>query len=265
MTLVLTELTRFGIAMAADSAITFHEPLLSGSSRSRVVMGAKKLQLIPKINAGISVWGQGSIDVDDQEIYMDTWIEHFIAEREDDYDSLGHFATLLASEINNNIQPINVTQNPFGTVGFHLAGFVDFKGEPMQTFYHVHNARSQALEIRGEKVADPSIINANHDFPPQMAREFSGRLVWYRTRNGDLRIYNNLFGLLEGFLRRIGSETNIVIPHTTSIEDRAEWLKFQIKTMAELYEFSNLEARTIGGDVATLTITADGTVDFHEC
>ena len=250
--------------MAADSAITFREPLPSGSSRPRVVMGAKKLQLIPKLNAGISIWGQGSIDIDDQEIFMDTWIKKLIAEREDDYDSLESFATLLASETNNHIQPIDVTQDPFGTVGFHLAGFVDFKGEPLQTFYHVHNGRSQALEIRGDTVADPSVINANHDFPPHMAIELSGRLVWYRTRNGDLRIYNRLFGLLEDFLRHVERESHIVIPHSTSITDRANWLKFQIKTMAELYEFSNLEARTIGGNIATLTITAEGTMNFRE-
>ena len=264
MTLVLSELTRFGIAMAADSAITFSEPLPTGDSRLRVVIGANKLQVIPKLNAGISIWGKGSIIVGDDVIQMDTWIENLIAEREDDYDSLGSLATLLASEANNHIRPIDVSQEPGGTVGFHLAGFVDYEGEPRQTFYHVHNGRSQALEIRGETVADPSIINANHDFPPYMARELSGRLVWYRTGNGDLRIYNPVIRLLERFLRRIGQETHIVIPNSTSITDRAEWLKFQIKTMAELYEFSNLEARTIGGDIATLTISADGTMDFRE-
>lgn len=264
MTLVLSELSRFGIAMAADSAITFHEFLPTGESRLRVVLGAKKLQLIPKLNAGISVWGQGSIRIGDDVINIDTWIENIITEKEDDYDSLDSFANLLASEIRTFIQPIDVSHNPWGTVGFHLAGFVDYEGEPTQTFYHIHNGRSQALEMRGETVDDPSIVNANHDFPPNMARAFSGRLVWYRTRNGDLRIYNRLFGLLEQFLRRIERETHIVIPHSTSIADRAEWLKFQIKTMAELYEFSNLEARTIGGDIATLTIIADGTVDFRE-
>lgn len=264
MTLVLSELSRFGIAMAADSAITFLEPLPSGNSRLRVVMDANKLQLIPKLNAGISVWGQGSVRVGDDVIQMDTWIENFIAEKEDDYDSLDSFANLLASEARNYVQPIDVSQHPWGTVGFHLAGFVDYEGEPTPTFYHIHNGRSQALEMRGEIVDDPSVINANHDFPPYMARAFSGRLLWYRTRNGDLRIYNRLFGLLEAFLRGLERESQIVVPHSTSITDRARWLKFQIKTMAELYEFSNLEVRVIGGDIATLTITVDGTIDFHE-
>lgn len=257
MTLLLTEITRFGIAMAADSAITFREPLPAGGTRIRVVRGANKLQEIPRLNAGISMWGQGSFRMGDDVINMDTWIENLITEREDDYDSLENFATLLASEINNHVQPIDVTQDPFGTVGFHLAGFVDFEGESLQTFYHVHNGRSQALEMRGEPVANPSVVNANHDFPPHMAIELSGRLVWYRTRNGDLQIYNRLWGLLEAFLRNFERESHIVIPHSTSITDRSDWLKFQIKTMAELYAFGNLE-RTIGGDIATLTITADG-------
>ena len=264
MTLVLSEISKFGIAMAADSAITFRELLPSGNSRLRVVMGAKKLQVIPKINAGISTWGQGSVRVGDDVIQMDTWIENFIAEKEDDYDSLESFANLLESEARNYIQPIDVSQYPWGTVGFHLAGFVDYEGDSTPTFYHIHNGRSQALEMRGEIVDDPSVVNANHDFPPSFARAFSERLLWYRTRNGDLRIYNRLFGILEAFLRKLERESQIVIPYPTSITDRARWLKFQIKTMAELYEFSNLRTKVIGGDIATLMISAEGTIDFYE-
>ena len=99
MTLILTELTRFGIAMAADSAITFREPLPGGGTRIRVVRGANKLQVIPELNAEISIWGTGSLRMGDDIINMDTWIENLITEREDDYESLDEFANLLVSEI----------------------------------------------------------------------------------------------------------------------------------------------------------------------
>lgn len=36
----------------------------------------------------------------------------------------------MALEARNYIQPIHVSQRRWGTVGFHLAGFVDYDGEP---------------------------------------------------------------------------------------------------------------------------------------
>jgi len=52
MTLVLSEVSYFGVAMAADSAVTF--------GTGRVYIGAQKLLRVPQIDAGLSVWGRGT-------------------------------------------------------------------------------------------------------------------------------------------------------------------------------------------------------------
>jgi hypothetical protein len=55
MTLIITELSQFGIAMAADSAVTYTD---SNTGRSWAVPNAaKKLQSIPYLKAGVSCWG----------------------------------------------------------------------------------------------------------------------------------------------------------------------------------------------------------------
>ncbi len=57
MTLVLTEISKTGIAMAADSALTKDRPLPGKQVNvPRVYTGAKKLFQIPKLKAGISIW-----------------------------------------------------------------------------------------------------------------------------------------------------------------------------------------------------------------
>ena len=56
MTLIITELSKFGITMAADTAVTMQ---ISGVTR--VLVGVRKLQPIEKLNAGISIWGHGMI------------------------------------------------------------------------------------------------------------------------------------------------------------------------------------------------------------
>ena len=54
MTLVITELSNVGIAMAADSAITI-------TKKGRIIgiapKGWKKLLRVPKIKAAVSYWG----------------------------------------------------------------------------------------------------------------------------------------------------------------------------------------------------------------
>ena len=261
MTLILTEITRFGIAMSADSAVTRHEPLPGGQYVPKVLLGIKKLQKIPKLQAGVSIWGQGRIN----DVRTDIWLENFIRTREDEYDTIGDFAILLQKELRMHIPDIDVTvpANEWGTIGFHLAGFVEWEGEIIPTFYHIHNGRSQALEERGIMI-NPKRINANHDLPPQLARELIEQGIVYTTHNGDYRIYVELFSFLRDFFRNLATRRRVIIPYSRSLKDRAEWLKFQIKTMADLYSFSNLPVSVIGGDIATLTISAEEGITSYE-
>jgi len=54
MTLILTQLSQAGIAMAADSAISF---LVNGKLATKEQQNWNKLLRVPRIKAGISYWG----------------------------------------------------------------------------------------------------------------------------------------------------------------------------------------------------------------
>jgi hypothetical protein len=205
------------------------------------------------LNAGVSVWGQGSIDTTPTDI----WLQDFIDNQKANYNSISDFATLLQNELRQHISPINIQTDPFGTIGFHLAGFVDHKGTPTPTFYHVHNGTSTALSARGITI-NPAIINANHDLPPQMAQPLISSGGVYITRNGDFTIYAALFQHLNTFLQALSQYRILTIPHSRDLSERAEWLRFQIRTMSELYRLSNMHLPTIGGKIDTLLITPKG-------
>jgi hypothetical protein len=260
MTLILTEISQFGIAMAADSAVTEEIQTLRGTHEYRVLTGVHKLQVIDKLNAGISVWGQGEITIGRDKIYTDVWLRDFIRNQEANYNSLSDFATLLQNELRNHIAPINVTLKPLGTIGFHLAGYVDYNHQHTPTFYHIHNGISQALSARRITI-DPTIINANHDLPPDLAQQHLLQGRAYITRNGDFTTYAALFGHLGDFLQDMRQHGGLTIPHSRNLRERAEWLRFQITTMSELYQLSNLHLPTIGGKIDTLLITSDGIDD----
>src|SRR5665213_500892 len=92
MTLILTELTPFGIAMAADSAVTFTHPTTGYSFVQP--NAAAKLQSIPSLNAGVSCWGIGAIE----DAPTDEWLAAFILQNAQ-VPSIGAFAAALASAL----------------------------------------------------------------------------------------------------------------------------------------------------------------------
>lgn len=245
MTLVLTELSPFGVAMAADSAVTTTHPE-TGLTHAQPD-AAQKLHGVSHLNAGVSCWGLGTIG----STPTDRWLSRFISETEG-FSGLGSFAEELERRLNDQ-----VGANPEGAprLGFHVSGFVDYQGRPTPSFYHVHDGPSTALLRRGITV-DPHRFNANHDCPPQRYRALidSGKMPI--TRNGDYQLYAQMFQLLEGLFSAL-RQSGVVIPSSQTLGDRAEYLVFQIRVMAELYRLSNL-VPGIGGRIHFLTIGPTG-------
>jgi hypothetical protein len=268
MTLALTEISPFGIAMAADSAVTITCNTKVGNV-TRVLTGVRKLQAIEKLHAGISVWGTGSVDGLDSDI----WLDRFIRERENEYSSLNDFAILLQNELRNHLLPIDVAKSPGGTIGFHLAGFVESDGTRAPTFYHIHNGRSQKLEMRGE-IIDGSIVNANHDIPPEEGRRIQDSDGVCVIHNGDYHIYKEVFDYLHNFFGELEEKTKgqLLLPYSACLADRVDWLRFQMATISALYNFAGhrtatreiIKLPTIGGPITTLAISrSDGEIESY--
>lgn len=255
MTLVLSQLTPYGIAMAADTAISvkFEYP---DRTLERTYTNAKKLQEIPQLNAGISWWGEGRIDG----VFADLWLERFISQSS--AEDLEEFAVSLQNELRRlgftipDNAPTHILR--YGTIGFHLAGFVDYNSRRVPTLYHIHNGRSDVYPD-----IDPHIVNANHDFPPSRVIEFWSRRMWPGLRNGDFLPYAVLSNHLSEFFRELHENIQIdgrpfQIPYpTNSIDSISKFLRFNIRLVREIYALSNYPP-IIGGKVITLTISEDG-------
>ncbi len=237
-TLVLTELSKYGVAMAADTALTQNTP--RGDARSlerRVYHGAMKLRPIPKIVAGVSVWGEGKIGTVDTDI----WLRDFIGSHEPDYTDLETFARLLKDSL-NTIIGVPEQEKHNAPLGFHLAGFRDTDAGRLPCFYHIHN-----------KTKDGAFF-ASLDRPPQAY----GEGIYCVTRNGDYHVYAELFTMIENYFTEL-RHRGLRLPFPEDLGMRAEYLRFQIKTIAEIYRLSNM-IPWIGGPITTLTISENG---FH--
>lgn len=244
--------------MAADSALTQTMALPNGNFTYCVLTGVHKLQVIDKLNAGISIWGLGAIPPNNTQ--TDVWLQDFINNHRANYNSLDGFAILLQNELRRCIPPINVDSDSLGTIGFHLAGYVDYNGHKTPTLYHIHNGVS-IVALRGVQI-NPTLVNANHDLPPNFVQQqFSEGKELPLYRNGDWTTYDSFFNNVSEFLEGLSQQSGLTIPHSRNLKERAEWFRFQIRTMSELYRLSNLHLPTIGGKVDTLIITPNGVDD----
>lgn len=260
MTLILTEVSRHGVAMAADSALTF--------SSGRSFYGAQKLLPIPQLNAGISIWGNYTI----ANKYADIWTQDFIANTVNSNATLWDTANLLAEKLNS----------AFGAViqermGFHIAGFDTKSGIRGPAFYHVHNGHYKIDLQFGQIIITPREtppireFRAEQDRPPMIYKENQFEL----TGNGD-------FVLLAYFRTAIQEKIEIELkqlagfkfPYPDALSTRGEYIRFLIQTTAEIYRLSSHRLRilpqpttagetSIGGPITVLTISDQGIESFY--
>ena len=262
MTLVLTELSNAGIAMAADSAIT-------RLSRGRIIevdqQGWTKLLRVPKINAAISYWGMiGSVT----QMQFDIWLQRVIAD-EDNYDSLEEFAGYVASTLNHacNNQPLNDGED----VGIHVAGFYRWDdGVHRPVFYHVHNGHGR-FNVRENRDDSGRLVSVNpvwqsnprklfevHQDFPYTSKPMEESLVYlqngYITRNGAFFIYAVLWQQMQYAFQYINLIPNVALPRDPSnINSRKGFLHTMLEMMIQFYRCSN-QSRIVGGTVTSLGI-----------
>ncbi len=244
MTLIITELSKFGIVMVADSAVTFTEILPNGNQFPHVLNGAQKLQAIPYLKAGISVWGLGSIPIRNGNLSTDVWINDFI-ERHSRVTVLSELADSLAQELKESVGEY---QSP---VGFHLAGFVDVENQKLPTFYHVRNVDGTFAHYELHEFI------TGQDFPPRALANNES----YITRNGDYGAYAVLATAVQSALPIIQNGIGIKIPHP-SLQGRIAYHSAWIKFVSELYASSGL-LRTIGGSISALGIYPNGQIIYY--
>ncbi len=131
MTLVLTEVSPLGVAMAADSALTW--------SNGRSFSGAQKLIPAVQVNAGFSIWGNFTVG----NRYADEWLQAFISRNIRTGDGLWGIAQSLAQELNRSFDhPITEM------MGIHVAGYDTKDRVYGPAFYHVHNGHAPGFGFK---------------------------------------------------------------------------------------------------------------------
>ena len=269
MTLILTEVSKRGIAMVTDSAISMRR---RGRIETVDQQHWKKLLKVERIKAGISYWGSIGYITRNARGKFDEWLERRI--ENGPYTDLPSLADYLAKEMNKATggRPI-----PDPT-GVHVAGFHPWSdGTQRPTFFHVHNGHGelgwtqQVSTTNGEQIlfkptyepAEPRRLFERHNDFPKEDRNLADNLLLlnngYITRNGDYSAYIVISEAIGVACNYLNTFQNVSIPRKSDdIGVRVGFLKLVMETVINIYKCSSLP-RVIGGKVHTLGIKSDGT------
>jgi hypothetical protein len=237
MTLILTELSEHGVAMAADAALTKYA--VSEGGTPEVSHDVVKLHQIKELSAGISFYGSGLIG----DARTDVWVADFIRRIASNHTSMNSFGLALANELNSIIPPVKLQT----TLGFHLAGFEQGEKDKLPTAYQIFNGTPDGTFKCFQKYA------------PYQYQHGARNIL----RGGDAAVYTSVFELLEKYLwmMRTAGPERLVVPYPDNLRMRCEYLRFEIVTVSNIYILSN-QVASIGGPVTTLSISSKGIEDY---
>ncbi len=271
MTLILSQVSKDGIAMAADCAVTERFPpewdwtLASGAMVPDTIRtGAQKLVPIDAIDAAVSVWGCGTVgtlDCPNAWVPIDKFLRDFAENMVSDGESLEEVGTRLACLVNKRMGD---NRDP---MGFHLAGYVEQKGRRFPALYHIHRGHRDELPEPLKLYRDwpfESMTKTGKSLDEALAYIDGGGFVW--LRNGDFKVYAVFAEYLNCLMNRLQKEMDFICPHykerrfRDELEARGRYLKVQIETICEFYRLSNRD-ETIAKPVSWLTISPCGIQD----
>jgi hypothetical protein len=269
VTLLLTECSASGVAMAADSAITMID------AKGRVVEVDKrewrKVLRAPKIIAAVGYWGViGKIH---QKGRFDDWLRRIMGQPT--YSDLPSLAATLADALNNACGSKPLADGD--SAGLHVAGFHPWDdGKCRPFFFHVHNGPGyvriqeikqplpqgeRLIEVRPQLVTGPrDLFKLHQDFPREDAslqQNLEMLEGGYITRNGDFFYYSVVWDALQRSFNYLNLIPEFSIPRDRSLGARLGLLHAALETTVRVYRCSN-QSKIVGGKVTSEAIGPNG-------
>lgn len=253
MTLVLSEVSKFGVVMVADSAITTthneDEKLPSGEKIPKYVrLGSEKVKRIPKYPAGISFYGMGRIAGLPTDIWMEDYLKHEIK----DALTLDQVGERFTETVNETF--FKHKQHDLG--GFHFGAVVDAGTDhAYPILYHIFRDKNDE-PFRLQK-DNPD----GRDIPIDRWRSHLDLGHTYYLRNGLHEPFAVLQDRIFDAMYELTGRYGIQVPYPPTLTVHERFDRLQLGLMCDLISMSNHIA-SVGRPITSLTIDLDGNVNF---
>ena len=123
MSLVVSDISSYGIIMVGDSAVT-----RKSNGNKSYHGGCVKVQFCKKSRIGFAIWGRADVGA----IRMDQWLQNFVANHTHDGENIVTVGERLATTLNAELAK---SDNKYFRRGIQLSGYVG----KTPVLYHVHS------------------------------------------------------------------------------------------------------------------------------
>jgi hypothetical protein len=240
MTLVVSDISRHGIIMVGDSAVTVER----GGVKTATA-GAYKVQYAKAANIGFALWGNAGVD----HRRIDCWLEEFIRDQVKADDSVEDTGQKIVSSLNPILSKSGRQWKDL-VRGIHIAGYRD--GLPVLFHAHCGHDTEPAHELR-----------LYHDYPDDQkwSESHFRSLLNYgfiHLRNGYHPLFGPLFQQALGYAAQLRAGFNIQLPHP-SLEGRFEFYKLLVRFVAGTLIASKLHP-AVNDKLSAIAFDANGIV-----
>lgn len=240
MTLVVTEVSKHGIVMVGDSAVTMRN---RSSGKLSVKANAVKVLYSEAANIGFTLWGAASVG----NYRLDYWMDDFVDSEVHNGDTVVSVGEKLNTAL--NLRDTEWEQN---VKGIHVAGFMD--GVPV--LYHVHCDRENE---------PPHELRLYRDYPDDLGLSLSQFRVALEEQDGIAHLRNGyhthfavLYDAIERFAGGLGKVFGSEFPHP-SLHGRLKYYELLVKTVAGALEASH-EHQGVNSELSSIAFTSSGLV-----
>lgn len=220
MTLVVSEISKHGVVMVGDSAITYSNAGIAVG----VGEGAAKVQYSDMANIGFAIWGNAVV----QGQQLDGWLKDFIdstIKNNEDLESVGQrLAAQLRSELEKEHKPWDEL-----VFGIHLAGYKN----DLPRLWHIHcghhNEPPHEPRLYHDYPEDHNWTESYYRglfFPPR-----GGGTAYAHLRNGYTPHYALLFNSMDNYVNDLRQSMGINLP-VDSLEGRLNFHKLLVRFVA---------------------------------
>ena len=201
MTLVVSEVSRHGVTMVGDSAIT-----LRSGGIVKAESGASKIHYSPRLNMGFAIWGNAMVRCEQ----IDTWLSHYLDTVPESFSDIDRVAQNLATDLGAELAE---ESKPWSQLycGIHVTGYKS--GLPR--LWHIHCGHAHEAPHEPRLYMDYPEDQGWSDDYYRTVMVSPGATFSCHLRNGYTPHYALLFDRMVEYSNNLRDELGIAFPQDT--------------------------------------------------
>lgn len=259
MTLVVSDISRFGIIMVGDSAVT-----RKNFSDQQIITKetAQKIFYHHKLNFGMALWGRITDSYRCHKYNLSEILENYLeetdAQAKPDIDIFGTDLAERLSECHKKFEYNSRKKlDSNSRFGIHLAGYKN--GLPR--LYHIHCGHNERLYEYPQLYKDfPDHRGWDDDNFQQVLNRTN--LPHLHLRNGYIPYFGAIFNQVQGFTEslKVNYDSEFKLP-APNLKSRMLYFKMLVKFVADVLIVSESKTRGVNNRLSVIAFTESGKVE----